>query len=55
MIEDEESATDIKTRRKFASAIKEFTANREHYCHPKFPGSRDDTCAIPGSDHQCQR
>ena len=36
MIEDEESATDIKTRRKFASAIKEFTANREHYCHPKF-------------------
>ena len=36
MIEDDGSATDIKTRRKFTDMIKEFTAKREHSVHPKF-------------------
>ena len=35
MIEDE-GGTDLKIRRKFTDAIKEFTANHEHRIHPKF-------------------
>ena len=36
MIEDEGSATDIKTRRKFTDMIKEFCAKQMHSVHPKF-------------------
>lgn len=35
-IDDEGGATDIKTRRRFTDAVKEFTAKREHSVHPKF-------------------
>ena len=35
-IDDEGGATDIKLRRKFTDAIKEFSAKRQHSVHPKF-------------------
>jgi hypothetical protein len=35
MIEDEETSTDIRTRRKFGTSIKEFTVNEVQSCHGK--------------------